>query len=210
MSRTSPDGVFETTDLHHLFPTLIWKLRLGKQPRSSIADSLRARISRQMSSDHSLSHGQRWQSANDLHQDTELEPLMEAIRHAAGGALTQLHVNRKHLSITGSWVGVHARGAQQTQITHPNNYLAGLYWVQAPPGADSVHFHDPRPQTGLLRPTITRASRENALQSAIRVEAGTLLLFPAWLAYSLAGNESFESRIFVGFTLMFDQFADRR
>jgi uncharacterized protein (TIGR02466 family) len=128
------------------------------------------------------------------------------VQLAASHALAQLHVQRKSMALSSCWVSVHGRQAQLAPTTHPNNYLAGLYCVQAPPGADTIYFHDPRPQTSLLRPPITRASRENAQQSMLRVEPGSLLLFPAWLAYSMHRNDSFESRIYAGFTLMFEQF----
>ena len=33
-------------------------------------------------------------------------------------------------------------------LTPFNNFLSGVYYVQTWPGADTINFHDPRPQAG--------------------------------------------------------------
>jgi ectoine hydroxylase-related dioxygenase (phytanoyl-CoA dioxygenase family) len=42
----------------------------------------------------------------------------------------------------------------------------------------------------------------------VRVAAGTLLLFPAWLAHSVEPNASAKTRVSVSFNLMFPRFAE--
>ncbi len=203
---THPDGVFDSSDSLSLFPSPVWKLRLEESRRIALGEAARERISRQLASEHSLSQGQRWQSSADLQHDPALQAIREPIFAAAQRATAQLHIARSRLELTGCWAAVHARGAELPPTSHANNYFAGLYWVQAPPGANAVRFHDPRPQAAMLRPPLTRSSRENALLTALRCEPGSLLLFPAWLAYSMPANESFETRVLLGFTLMFEDF----
>jgi len=205
---TGPDGIFDNSDSLSLFPTPVWKLRLEEARRSGLGEAVRARISRHLASEHGLSQGQRWQSSADLQHDPALQAIREPVFAAAQLATAQLHIARDRLSLTGCWAAVHARGAELPPTSHANNYFAGLYWVQAPPGANAVRFHDPRPQAAMLRPPLTRSSRENALLTALRCEPGSLLLFPAWLAYSMPANESFETRVLLGFTLMFEDYVN--
>jgi len=89
---------------------------------------------------------------------------------------------------------------------HPNNYLSGVYYVQTQPGADTINFHDPRLQTGIIRPPVTELSTHNTDQVVVEVSNGKLLMFPAWLSHSVAPNESGEMRISISFNLMFSRF----
>jgi uncharacterized protein (TIGR02466 family) len=86
--------------------------------------------------------------------------------------------------------------------------LSGVYYVQVGPGADTISFHDPRPQTGIIRPPVTELSAQNTDQVVVRVENGTLLLFPAYLDHSVGPNESPDVRISVSFNVMFTDYAE--
>ena len=90
----------------------------------------------------------------------------------------------------------------------PNNFLSGVYYLQTAPGADTINFHDPRPQSGIIRPPITGLTAENTDQVVIRVEGGTLLLFPSYLPHSVDSNQSSEVRISVSFNVVFSSFAE--
>ena len=79
--------------------------------------------------------------------------------------------------------------------SHPNNFLSGVYYLRTPAGADTINFHDPRPQTGVIRPPVQALTAENTDQVVVRVEDGTLLLFPAYLAHSVDANASTEERV---------------
>jgi hypothetical protein len=44
---------------------------------------------------------------------------------------------------------------------HPNNFLSGVYYVRTHPGADTINFHDPRNQSGIIRPPVVELTAEN-------------------------------------------------
>ena len=69
-------------------------------------------------------------------------------------------------------------------------------------GADTVNFHDPRSQTGIIRPPVTELTAENTDQVVVEVKNGTLLLFPAWLLHSVDANSSKKARISISFNIM--------
>jgi hypothetical protein len=71
-----------------------------------------------------------------------------------------------------------------------------------------VNFHDPKPQTGIIRPPVTELTADNTDQVVVNVRDGTLLLFPAWFVHSVDANRSAEQRISVSFNLMFRTYTE--
>ncbi|WP_053064262.1 TIGR02466 family protein [Caballeronia mineralivorans] len=96
-----------------------------------------------------------------------------------------------------------APGAAHVMHSHPNNFLSGVYYVQVPLGANMINFHDPRPQTAIIRPPVIELTAYNNDQTVMCVDDGTLLVFPAWLPHSVSSNGGKERRISVSFNVMF-------
>ena len=81
-----------------------------------------------------------------------------------------------------------------------------MYYVRTRPGADSINFHDPRSQAGVIRPPVTELTAANTDQVVVRVKNGTLLVFPSYLFHSVDANASGETRVSLSFNLMFSTF----
>jgi uncharacterized protein (TIGR02466 family) len=86
--------------------------------------------------------------------------------------------------------------------------LSGAYYVRTHPGADTINFHDPRHQTGIIRPPVVELTAENTDLVVVTVRNGTLLLFPAYLQHSVDANTSDEERISLSFNIMFSAFTE--
>ncbi len=71
------------------------------------------------------------------------------IHSTAQTILQFLKLGYDAIEITGCWANINASGAAHAIHSHPNNFLSGIYYVSTHPGADSVNFHDPRPQTSI-------------------------------------------------------------
>jgi uncharacterized protein (TIGR02466 family) len=84
-----------------------------------------------------------------------------------------------------------------------------VYYVQVQAGADTINFHDPRPQAGVIRPPVTDLTVYNTDQAVVSVAVGTLLVFPAWLPHSVDANASAAERISVSFNVMFRDLVER-
>jgi uncharacterized protein (TIGR02466 family) len=112
------------------------------------------------------------------------------------------------VEINGCWASVLAQGAAHKVHHHPNNFLSGVYYVRTRPGADTVNFHDPRNQAGIIRPPVAELTAENTDQVVVRVEDGTLLIFPSYLQHSVDANASEEERISISFNIMFSAFTE--
>ena len=133
---------------------------------------------------------------------------MSSIQRAAESVLAFLRIGVGTLEITGCWANVSAPGAPHRMHTHPNNFLSGVYYVHVTDGADTINFHDPRPQTAIIRPPVTELTAYNTDQVVLRVATGSLILFPAWLSHSVDANHSDRERISVSFNLMFATYAE--
>lgn len=77
------------------------------------------------------------------------------------------------IEITACWANVNPRGAAHRSHHHPDNFLSGVYYVRAAERADTISFHDPRPQTGIIRPPVTELTAYNTDQVVVRVRSGT-------------------------------------
>jgi uncharacterized protein (TIGR02466 family) len=198
----------EASDVIPMFPTLVWKIRLAAALQSTIADKALALLAEERRALPPLAAGEGWQSERALHQRPALAELVECVGEAAKGVLHFLRIGRETMVITGCWANVLAPGGAHRMHSHPNNFLSGVYYLRLAAGADTINFHDPRPQTGVIRPPVRALTAENTDQVVLQVEAGTLLLFPAYLAHSVDANASAEERVSISFNLMFSAFTE--
>ncbi len=198
-----------SAEVIRLFPTFLWKTRLRPELMARISAGILARIDALMREAAPIEPGACWQSSHGLHRDEALAELMGAINQEVRDVLMFLKADEAQCRVTGCWANVHAPGGFHAMHSHPNNFLSGVYYVQSQAGADTINFHDPRPQTAIMRPPVTALTAYNTDQVVVQVAPGTLLLFPAWLPHSVDRNRSTEQRISVSFNVMFDNYAQR-
>ncbi len=84
-----------------------------------------------------------------------------------------------------------------------------MYYVRTYPGTDTINFHDPRNQTGIIRPPVVQLAAANTDQVVVGVQNGTLLIFPSYLQHSVDNNRSEQERVSVSFNIMFSGFTER-
>jgi uncharacterized protein (TIGR02466 family) len=193
---------FEDGNLAQLFATPVWSFT----PRRSkaLAEQLGACLQQLRSADprRAVSEARgMWQSRADLHEREEFAELVSLIHEASRSALALLQVECE-LRLTGLWGNI-SRGAHELhEHTHPNNYLSGVFYVRMPEGAGAIAFKDPRPQTRVMRPRTLAENPLNSFELEYTAEAGTMLLFPAWLEHGVRPSTTDEERISVAWNLM--------
>lgn len=195
-------------DAIRLFPTVAWKSQISLPVYEPMNKSVIAQLEAIMAELPGLSPGQSWQSSYTLHKLPEFGALVECINTAARHVLDFLRIGYRAFEITACWANVNAPGAAHPMHNHPNNFLSGVYYAQTQQGADTINFHDPRIQTGIIRPPVTELTSENTDQVVVRVSTGTLLIFPSWLQHSVDPNRSAERRISISFNIMFSSYAE--
>ena len=205
------DRWFETSDVTSMFPTLVWRFDLKAARRDAIKSDVMALLAGLRRGAAALVAGDGWQSAPELalHARAELRPLVDCVNDATRSILRFLRIGYDAFEITGSWATILARGGAHHVHSHPNNFLSAVYYVQAESGADTINFHDPRAQTGIIRPPVVELTKENTDQVVVRIQPGTLLLFPAYLQHSVSPNTSAQERISLSFNIMFSAFTEK-
>ena len=198
----------EASDVTPMFPTLVWKLQLKADLREAMEARILAALEGMRRDLPRLAPGQGWQSEQTLHEREELRDLVACVSHAAKGILRFLRIGCDAFEITGCWANVLAKGAAHKAHSHPNNFLSGVYYVRTHPGTDTLNFHDPRNQAGVIRPPVVELTAENTDQVVVRVKNGTLLVFPSYLQHSVDANMSEEERISISFNIMFSSFTE--
>jgi uncharacterized protein (TIGR02466 family) len=198
----------DASDVIPMFPTLVWKVELQPQLRETIDARAIAALSRLRQDLPPLAPGQGWQSVQTLHVLDDFQDLVSCVHRTVTGILRFLRIGYDAFEITACWATILARGAEHRVHHHPNNFLSGVYYLRTHPGADTVNFHDPRNQTGIIRPPVAALTAENTDQVVVRVKNGTLLVFPSYLRHSVDANTSEADRISISFNIMFASFTE--
>lgn len=196
------------SDVIPMFPTLVWRVELEAKSRDAINAKILSALARVRANLPPLAASQGWQSTQSLHELVEFQELFACVHRAVAGILRFLQVDYQAIEVTACWATVLASGAEHREHHHPNNFLSGVYYVRTHPGADTINFHDPRSQTGIIRPPVVALTGENTDQVVVRVNDGTLLIFPSYLRHSVAANASGKERISISFNIMFSAFTE--
>jgi uncharacterized protein (TIGR02466 family) len=207
MSKRMPAQV-EKFDVLRLFPTFVWRAELRPEVCLSINDLVLSRLNEIEPLLRDLQAGESWQSDHGLHLLEGFEGLVGCIVEAGESLLDCLKVVPRSFQITGCWATVNGPGASHRVHSHPNNYLSGVYYVQTQEGANTINFHDPRHQVGILCPPVSELTAETTDQVVVRVKDGTLLMFPAWLQHSVDPNRSDRARVSISFNIMLSAYAE--
>ncbi|MEM9683356.1 MAG: 2OG-Fe(II) oxygenase family protein [Pseudomonadota bacterium] len=190
------------------FPSLVWRFEVDPALREIVNSRLTGVLKKLDPNIETLAEGNIRQTDGQLHLVPDLKPMVAEFEQAIGDALEFMNVVYDQVQITGCWANVNAVGTNHREHVHPNNYLSGVYYVQADEGANQFTIDDPRPQRHMIRPRVTESTPFNASTFTLSVKPGDLLLFPAWLPHSVDYNRSNRVRISVSFNAMFEDFAE--
>jgi uncharacterized protein (TIGR02466 family) len=200
--------MFEKTTLHELFPTPVWVVDLTPQAHEPLNRGIIETVNAMTGSRPPIRPGETWQTDPYIHKLPQFADLTTVIRAAAKGALDFLAVEHQGFEITGCWVNINPKGGLNTRHTHPNNFLSGTYYVQVPAGANRIVFDDPRPQAMTMLPRMKKYNKFVGNEVGVEVQAGWLVLFPAWLSHGVPANPDERERISISFNIMFSAYTE--
>ena len=207
MSKRTDDWI-EASNVIPMFPTLVWKIQVRPSRRDAMAVQILPALAAMRAKAPPLQAGRGWQSEQALHERAEFRDLANCVGDAMRSVLRFLRIGDVALEITGCWITVLARGAAHRMHSHPNNFLSAVYYLRTHAGADTINFHEPRSQTGIIRPPVVELTAENTDQVVVKVSDGTLLVFPSYLEHSVDATASEEERISISFNAMFSSFTE--
>jgi len=199
---------FASVDAKPFFPTYIWVLDLKPETYEPLNRQVAKDLNDLTAPRPQILPGQNWQTEQNLHEFEEFADLVRIFYDATATVLEALELEHGPPMITGCWANINPKGSFHMPHTHPNNFLSGVYYAESPAGGDAIRFHDPRPQTSIVKPPVAQMTAVNTDHVFLKVRPGTLIVFPAWLHHSVPRNESSERRVNVAFNMMFSDFAE--
>ena len=188
-----------------LFPTAVWKKKVDNH--ETLNQNLLSNINRLMKEDN-RDPRRKWHSERLLMNHEFMSDLNDHVLQFSHEILKMVDIKYDgKIKITGAWVNASPPGAKH-HPSHPNNYLSGVYYVKAQPGANTINFLDPRMVVGLIRPPVNKFNEFNSESVTIEIESGELCFFPHWLRHSVKDNSSNEDRISIAFNIMFEDYVN--
>ena len=184
------NGKFESREIISMFPTFVWQTMIKEQIYQTLNAEIVKKLNTLRQSKPEVDQDISWQSDGDLHKLPEFGELISLVKEVTKSVLAFLKVGYEGIEITGCWANMNAIGSIHKIHSHPNNFLSGVYYVQTDEGSDAINFHDPRVQTGIIRPPVTELSTENTDQVVVKVKNGMFLIFPSWLQHSVEDRKS--------------------
>ncbi len=195
-------------DVQELFTTPVWIIDLASDEHVPLNRALKAEIERLLTPRPKIPLGANWQTEQTLHEQSAFRPLRDLADMAAKGAMRWLGLENHPLVITGCWANINPPGAHHPRHSHPNNYLSGVYYVQAGPGSAEIVLSDPRPQSFVIMPGPKQFTARTANSRAIDSKDGRLVLFPSWLQHHVVSNQSQVERISIAFNFMIPNYTE--
>jgi len=192
-----------------LFATPVWGFDLPEDQAGPLNEALLRYLDAWFSPRPALRPGETWQTTQDLHEKDVFAPLYPFLDDAVRKALSGLGVHDTDYVVTGCWANINPPGGFHPPHIHPNNLVSGVYYAQTLPGGDGISFHDPRPQSGIIRPTRGKQVQENAQDIEIEAKPGRMLLFPSWLRHSVKPNYTDAERVSLSFNIMLREYVER-
>ena len=117
-----------------------------------------------------------------LHHLTYFLNLRDVILNVNRYHLKKLEYEYEHLEMTSMWANHLFAGDAHPPHTHSNNFLSGVYYLEAQDGAAPIQFYDPRPQANVLRPR-NEANWQNCSMIQFDAIEGIGYIFPSWLQH---------------------------
>ena len=137
-----------------------------------------------------------WHSATSLHKNPAYEPLLTEIDLTLSRISEELcYAKDQVLKVTSMWSIINPPGNGNRAHCHPNSLWSGCYYIQAPKGAGSIEFIDPRTVIIMNQPKYedkNKRPREVLTKVSFKPIPGRMVLFPAWLYHGVAPNMSEE------------------
>jgi len=199
---------FQNSNVLRMFPTWLWKAELRPDVFEPLNEQILQSLFEIEAALADLTPGKSWQSDQGLHKLETFQGLVARFDEAVKIVFDYLKIGHRDFKITGCWASVNGANTGHRIHSHPNNFISGVYYVRTSAGADTINFHDPRPQRGIICPPVTELTADNTDQVVVTVRDGTILMFPAWLQHSVAPNRGDCLRVSISFNIMLASFAE--
>ena len=144
-----------------------------------------------------------WHSATDMNHKREYDPLTNELFAMQSEIYKKEKLTMKPV-LGNMWANINYPGCFNRPHLHPNALFSGVYWIKAPEKSGNLMIYEPRPGVHTIMPNRKKGKLPSELWREIHYtpQAGTIVMFPAWLWHEVRPNESNDIRISVSFNFL--------
>ncbi|MBI1778342.1 MAG: hypothetical protein HYR63_23635 [Proteobacteria bacterium] len=136
-----------------------------------------------------------------LHREPCMAELTRFFESAVRVFLDAIGHDVPDFAITQCWLNINRPGERHHRHHHPNNFVSGVYYLDAIPQSGSIAIH--RPGLAELQPGRLKATPFTFDLWNEEARTGKLVLFPSRLEHSVEPNRSGQNRLSISFNVMF-------
>tara|TARA_B100000029_G_scaffold264199_1_gene260399 strand:+ start:3609 stop:4208 length:600 start_codon:yes stop_codon:yes gene_type:complete len=166
---------------HELFPTLLheFSLKINKYDSIQMKNYIK----------HNKKNESLYQTEDDIHITSFFQTFRNHIFQVNKNVLDKLELEYEGINITNMWGNVMRNGANHPPHTHSNNFLSGVFYLDAGDEVSPIQFFDPRPQSSVLVPRRKKSTIYNSSMMQFRAITNVGYVFPSWLQHWVPPTE---------------------
>ena len=144
-----------------------------------------------------------WHSTTDMNRKEEYNVLTKELFNMQEEIFKKEFLTQKPV-LGNMWANINYPGNSNRPHLHPNSLFSGVYWVKTPEKSGSLMLYEPRPGVHTTMPNRKEGKLPPELWREVHYQpqAGTAVMFPAWLWHEVKLNESNDTRISVSFNFL--------
>ena len=144
-----------------------------------------------------------WHSTTDMNRKEEYNVLTKELFNMQEEIFKKEFLTQKPV-LGNMWANINYPGNSNRPHLHPNSLFSGVYWIKAPEKSGSLMLYEPRPGVQCTMPNRKEGKLPPELWREVHYQpqAGTIVMFPAWLWHEVKPNESNDIRISVSFNFL--------
>ena len=142
-----------------------------------------------------------WQSESNLDKNIVFKELTKDICISAFDILDKLDYKADEIEITDMWANVLKKNETHQPHTHSNNFLSGVFYIDADDTMPGITFQDPRPGANVILPRKKFDHMNNANLLNYKAKTNRIIIFPSWLVHWVPTNLSTSNRISISWNI---------
>jgi uncharacterized protein (TIGR02466 family) len=142
-----------------------------------------------------------WQSSPNLDKNEVFKDFNKDISKSSFEILDKLDYKADEIEITDMWANVLKQHETHQPHTHSNNFLSGVFYLDADDTMPGITFQDPRPGANVILPRKKFDHMNNASLLHYKSKTNRIMMFPSWLVHWVPINLSTNNRISISWNI---------
>ena len=142
-----------------------------------------------------------WQSSPNLDKMDIFKDFTREVSKSSFEILDKLNYKADEIEITDMWANVLKQHETHQPHTHSNNFLSGVFYLDAGETTPGITFQDPRPGANVILPRKKLDHMNNANLLNYKAKTNRIIIFPSWLVHWVPTNLSTSNRISISWNI---------